>query len=350
MDGGGGGSLAAFHSLPLPPATDTSAAANEPAAAAHTTAALSCACTTQHALAGTGGTSGCCSASGTTSSTPSCTAWVARDGIVYSTSAGTVDMRRKEAEEGRQQEQEQLAQRQHLLLRQLFPRVGAALLGSNWKAVQQSPGADRISAAAGADAAAAGGGSASACHRCRAWQPFVDFVRRQRRHAAKVHRKEGSLPPQLLAQVDAYLPADPAVLVGCLCLSASRGSSKSAAAGAASADGPCCGSSGGGTCACAGGGMPAWVHGDLTAGNMLLGGGLLAEQGCTSPLDAQQQQQQGWQGQGAGQPGEPPPPPHGSSLPAGSAQAAAAVLIDFADSGQGDPLWDFVVLLLRTLR
>ena len=179
-----------------------------------------------------------------------------------------------------------------------------------------------------AAATVAAGNAPYMCSRCHAWQPFVEFLRRQRRYATKLHRKNDSLPPQLQEQVEVYLPPDPAMLVGCTCLcngsnggasgsAVAYGSGTAVGAAAAAADGPqSCRS-----------GMPAWVHGDLTAGNLLLSGSLLQQQPQRVAAGVEK------------------PSATGCQLPPNR-----VVIIDFADGGQGDPLWDFVVLLLRTFR
>lgn len=305
--------LATFHQLPLPAAP-----------LAH--AADACGCASGSRCDGSGGSS---------------TAWIARDGIAYSSALGTIDLREAESEGP-----EQLLQRQRLVLSGLFP-LAAALLGVGGASVQQAeshaehPGGSALGCAAAASvpgAAEAAGGRyesgaaapACSCRRCRAWQPFLCFLRRQRRHAATAHRRDESLPQQLLEQVESYLPPDPAVLLGfgsgCACRCSCRtiqqcsgGSPTDHAApsqarvGGASTMGTTCSSS------CAGG-MPTWVHGDLTAENILLSGCLL-ESGGQAPQEVHR-------GQGA----------------------TGALLIDFADSGHGDPLFDFVPLLLRTFR
>ncbi|KAL4420190.1 hypothetical protein ABPG77_011406 [Micractinium sp. CCAP 211/92] len=272
------------------------------------------------------------------------TAWMARDGIAYSSALGTVDLREAESEGP-----EQLLQRQRLMLIGLFPQA-AALLGVGGAGVQQAeghaehPGGSALGCSASAPhqgAAEAAGGRyesgaaapACSCRRCRAWQPFLCFLRRQRRHAATAHRRDESLPQQLLEQVECYLPPDPAVLLGfgsgcacrCSCRAIQQRSSGSprdlAAPGQARAGiverASVVGTACGGDCT---GSKPTWVHGDLTAENILLSNCLL-ESGGQAPQEAHR-------GQGA----------------------TGAVLIDFADSGHGDPLFDLVPLLLRTFR
>ena len=76
---------------------------------------------------------------------------------------------------------------------------------------------------------------------------------------------------------------------------------------------------------------PTWVHGDLTAENILFPEG--APDGS----------------KGSGTSGG-----DGASASGGSAGSAPgqreAVLIDFADGGQGDPLWDLPALFIRSFR
>lgn len=357
-----GRSLAAFHSMPLP--------------AAEAAPAGACGC---HASGGyvSGGGSGGGSAS---------TAWVARDGIVWSSTAGTLDMR---GEEGASAEAAAavLQQRQQQCLR-LFPAAAAALgqglpgssgnssslagVTASAAAGQAGAPASAVAANGGSSPAADGSGPASqassSCAVCSAWQPFLSFLRRQRRHAAKAHRREGSLPPQLQQQLDSYLPADPAVLIGhggCACCRAAAedtagqpadgGAALGSSAGAGLAA-PCNGAHnacGGGSSACGGSSsLPVWVHGDLTAENLLLSSALLDD----APTLQQAEQQQGAACGGAGGRGNC----SSSSAALGGSSAAhgecggsgggGVTLIDFADSGQGDPLWDLVPLLLRSLR
>jgi len=73
---------------------------------------------------------------------------------------------------------------------------------------------------------------------------------------------------------------------------------------------------------------PAWVHGDLTAENLLLQrppvsqaaeGAATADSGVRSSCDSVD-------------------------------RGCRAVLIDFADGGQGDPLWDLAALYIRSFR
>jgi hypothetical protein len=344
-----GRSLAAFHAAPLPPAA---ACQPQPAAGLG-----SCAC---------GGSGGNCQeparhekiVAGHRAAVQYSTAWIARDGILYSSTLGTLQLQREEAaQQLRASHQAELAQRQRLALRSLFPGAAAVLLGPTGtpsalpsrpaEAQLRQEAADSSSAAAAdavAPAAAAPPGQ-PACLRCAAWQPFAAFLRRQRGGAAAMHRGEGSLPPHLLDQLDAFLPADPAELLGCACLLRSgAGSSQavhggtgqleegdSVAANGAPADGN----------GCCSGSLPTWVHGDLTVGNLLVQG--LSQHSEHSHPEQQQAQQ--------------PPPGPGEVQGAAAARSAAGgppevcvSLIDFADGGQGDPLWDFVVLLLRTLR
>lgn len=213
------------------------------------------------------------------SSSSVCTAWIARDGIIYSSAAGTLDVREEEVGSPAT-----VLRNQRQALWQLLP-TAAALLGRT---------AAKGGHATEAVADGSGDGSGPAC---RAWAAFLAFLRRQRKHAAKMHRREGSLPPQLQEQVESFLPADPAVLVG------------HGAGGCSS----CCSVTG----------MPCWVHGDLTAENILLGSALV------QPLE--------------GTVGQEAQPDDGSG-------SSDALLIDFADSGHGDPLWDFVPLFLRSFR
>ena len=307
-----GRSLAAFHAMPLPAA-----------AAGH---AGQCGCNANGSLD---------SGSGSRCSRSACTAWVARDGLVYSSAAGTLDIR---GEEGASAEEAAAAvwQRQQQCLR-LFPSAAAAL----------GQGAAVAEPAAVAESANSPGRGGSACHMrsssccaaCSAWQPFLLFLRRQRRHAAKAHRREGSLPPQLQQQVESYLPADPAVLVGhgsCACCSAAPEGTASQPANGSAALGSPAGTCGGSSCggssnatACINR-LPTWVHGDLTAENLLLSSALLAG----TPQ----------------QTGQQPTPGNGETSGSRSGGSSGVTLIDFADSGQGDPLWDFVPLLLRSLR
>ena len=282
-----GCSLAALHRLPLPRALGTSCGCDGGSCAVNGAAAPQA-------------VGGCC------------TAWIVRDGLVFSSALGTVDLRLKNlsaAGDARDQQPTQaLQQAQQLVLRRLFPEVSAAL-------GLRECGVELLLHGCGPVAAAAAAWPPEgACRRCTAWWPFVAFLRRQRRRAPELHRSEGSLPPQLLAQVDAFLPADPAVLVGCPCLcpdadaapvSATAAHGAPAAAPAAQPAASSCG-----------GAWPAWLHGDLTPGNLLLS----------------------WPEQGADQSAQQ------------QAARPAVALIDFADGGQGDPLWDFVALTLRTLR
>ncbi len=358
-----GRSLAAFHAMPLQPAAEAAPAG---------------ACS-GHASGGSGSGSGGSSA---------CTAWVARDGIVWSSTAGTLDMR---GEKGASAEAAaaSLQRRQQQCLR-LFPAAAAALgqrlPGSSGKgsslagaaatAAAGQAGAPASAAAANVGSSLAGNGSgpaspaSSSCAACSAWQPFVSFLRRERRHAAKAHRREGSLPPQLQQQIDSYLPADPAVLIGhggCpWCRSAAEDAAGQPADGGAvlgstagaSCAGPCNAahsSYGDGSSACGGGSgsisLPVWVHGDLTAENLLLSSALLDE----APTPQQAEQQQGAPcGSGNGSAhctgGSTAHGDRGSGSGGGGSCSGGVTLIDFADSGHGDPLWDFVPLLLRSLR
>jgi hypothetical protein len=290
-----GRSLAAFHSLPLPAA----------------------------AAAASAGSSGGC-----------CTAWVARDGIVYSSAAGTLDMRQGDGDDSAPFV---LRQRQQQILQHMLPEVTALL----------HPGQPQQDGPASSSPATADG--STNCPRCRAWQPFVAFLRRQRRHVRAAHTKEGSLPAQLLRQLDSYLPADPAVLVGCCC----RYGSSPYSSGSASAEGlaaaaaesqpgacSCCDSDRGGSSS-GSASMPTWVHGDLTAENLLVSSRLLHLAAEQEQRDQQPHVQQRLEEQ---QRAPPPPPQQQHAAPPG------VILIDFADGGHGDPLWDFVPLLLRTLR
>lgn len=72
--------------------------------------------------------------------------------------------------------------------------------------------------------------------------------------------------------------------------------------------------------------LPTWVHGDLTAENILL----------------QPPEEASVAASGGSSPGE-----------AGSGSSSGtwgATLIDFADGGQGDPLWDLIPLYMRSLQ
>lgn len=108
------------------------------------------------------------------------------------------------------------------------------------------------------------------------WGPFVEFLRHRRAQALGELAADCSLPPWLLPQLDAYLPHDPAVLL-------SHGLLGSGAPQ-----------------------LPAWLHGDLTAANLL-------------------------------------------QRPPGHAGGHAA-LVDFADAGHGDALYDLVLLFIRGFR
>ncbi|GAB4817095.1 hypothetical protein N2152v2_004141 [Parachlorella kessleri] len=154
------------------------------------------------------------------------------------------------------------------------------------------------------EAAAGGPGAGVAA----AWQPFLAFLEHRRQRALRPHAWEGLLPPHLAEQVEGYLPKDVSQLLGFSPATA----------------GSCCP-------------LPAWVHGDLTAENILL-------QGLPAPSRevAAVQTCQG---------GERTSPPAAcEAAAAASSGGCKAVLIDFADGGQGDPLWDLPPLLLRSFR
>ena len=291
-----GASLADFHRLPLPAGHFLA-----PAAAASASAAAS-------------------------SSADVSTAWVARDGIVYGSAFGTLDMRH--GSEG-----ETLGW-QRALLRQLFPSVAARLLGQQGgEAGQVVDGSSAATSARNVAAPAPGPAPAGGapCRSCTAWRPFLSFLRRQRRDVVREHRRNGSLPPQLMDGLDSYLPADPALLLG-----SSGGGCSGGGGGRCNDSSSVAGGAGVPGCCCPGSLLPTWLHGDLTAENILVSRELLAaaaaadaaasDGGGESARDAQQQAQQA------------------------SLQHGGAVLIDFADGGHGDPLWDFIPLLLRTFR
>ena len=263
------------------------------------------------------------------------TAWVARDGLVYHCSSSnssssdssssacalvTLDTRWR-GEQGmasRQLEREQ--RQQQLQMLHLFPAVAAELHlpppppSPPSQQEQQQPCSEAPSDPEPGHGP--GSSSAGACCRCclaAAWQPFLGFLRRQRRHAVAALTREASLPLHLLRQLDDYLPTDPGALLqlpGC------------SACGNGSSSG------------IHGGGLPTWVHGDLTPGNVLVSSALLG-----------QRQQSAVEG------GTEPELAVATKGVTGTASASpGVVLLDYADSGHGDPLWDLVVLCLRSLR
>jgi hypothetical protein len=86
---------------------------------------------------------------------------------------------------------------------------------------------------------------------------FVSFLRHQRARALGVHTESSSLPPWLLRRLDAYLPVDPAAMLGFGARVPDQCSAEGFAAGFAEglAEGRCDG---------IGGRLPIWLHGDLT--------------------------------------------------------------------------------------
>ncbi|KAG1656500.1 hypothetical protein FOA52_012500 [Chlamydomonas sp. UWO 241] len=171
------------------------------------------------------------------------------------------------------------------------------------------------------------------------WSPFV---RAMRLRAADAPDDLEDLPPHLLAQLDAYLPADAAQLLGFELpddVGAPAGSSgaqapsergaseplaaaEGAAAGAAAAAGARAGATGGPRCG------PWLLHGDVTSGNVmqLLPPGAPA-QGASA----------------ASRGGSPAVAPLPLPLP------PSLSLLDFADAGHGDPLFDLVVMCASCL-
>eukprot|EP00803_Ostreobium_quekettii_P001934 evm.model.scf_228.4 EVM.evm.TU.scf_228.4 scf_228:16588-19684(+) len=127
------------------------------------------------------------------------------------------------------------------------------------------------------------------------WYPFVAFLRWRRAAAAEEDWAARDMPPGLAAQVRDYLPDDPAELLG---LGARRPGPR---------DRP-----------------PRWLHGDLTHDNVLVDSAIVRP-GCpvkTSGLGAQ----------------------------VSTAGLEGPVqIIDFADAGHGDPLYDFVAVHISSL-
>ena len=280
------------------------------------------------------------------------TAWIAKDGVVFSSRHGRVDLR---------EEQQRRAGGVALFPGPAAPApaapaaaVAAAVsqpAASAGQSDRQATGAVPGSSV-GAETSPA---TAAACPCCQAWQPFVSFLQRQCRNAVLVHRSAGTLPPQLLELLQAYLPADPAVLVGCCSGSGGAGSSGGSAAATVA------GQPGSSSCGGCGGVAPTWVHGDLTAENLLLGSRLHAtaeepagnggsaqcKGSCTAGAAA---------GAGAGRSGSGAAGGEAASTGFAAApcmacaEAGSVALIDLGDSGQGDPLWDLLPLFLRSFK
>jgi hypothetical protein len=142
------------------------------------------------------------------------------------------------------------------------------------------------------------------------WRPFLEFLRCRRRpeEGPEQLRAEESLPPWLLEQLERYLPEDPAALLG---LSLGVGvAARSGGVGRGEAQQqrqpP----------------APCLLHGDLTGGNVLL------QMGTAQQQQQQQQHQE-----------------HQEQRPGG----ASIRLLDLADAGHGDPLWDLVALAAACL-
>lgn len=90
--------------------------------------------------------------------------------------------------------------------------------------------------------------------------------------------------------------------------------------------------------------LPTWVHGDLTAENLLLQRELLAVEGEVQLVEGRGSgAERGIAGGASNSSGK-----RGRS--GSGAGAPRVLLIDFADGGQGDPLWDLVPLYLRSFR
>lgn len=156
----------------------------------------------------------------------------------------------------------------------------------------------------------------------RLWRPFADFLRERRRSAPGELAWEHSLPRRLLDQLEEYLPPDPAAFLPAACADAlpdlrpcdndanctSRRSVE--VQNSDSAPGGSIGSLP----------APSWLHGDLIAQNILV------SEAFTAGADWEQ---------------------HASKD--GLAQDAVQ-LIDFGDTGHGDPLYDLVLLLVEALR
>lgn len=86
--------------------------------------------------------------------------------------------------------------------------------------------------------------------------------------------------------------------------------------------------------------QPTWVHGDLTAENILF------PAGEPDPAAGSCSQEGGAGGEGCnGGAAE-----HEGGSRASGSGGCEALLLDFADGGQGDPLWDLAALYIRSFR
>ncbi len=152
------------------------------------------------------------------------------------------------------------------------------------------------------------------------WRPFADFLRERQRAAPWELVWEHSMPQRLLDQLDDYLTPDPAAfLPGSSAVSAGSTAACEANTGCSNEE-YTSGAAGDveGSCGDARSmPVPCWVHGDLIAQNILISEQLRGEV------------------QAAGE----------------NVLAHDAVqLIDFGDAGHGDPLYDLVLLLVKTFR
>lgn len=212
-----------------------------------------------------------------------------------------------------------------------------------------------------------------------AWWPFVQFLRHRRMHCVARMCEDFDLPPWLSQQMAEYVPEDPACLLG---LTTERRQG---------AEGSCCASAEQPTltgpqvpagsqhkqAACDEGQpssqpdhvgsdskcnqpqqshpLPCWLHGDVMVDNVMVW--LHDDEEAHTPSQQQQNHQ--------GTPSDPPPTPkqqHGrqekmpgtpssscvNGVPgqASQHQNPAISLIDFADAGIGDPLYDFVAVFI----
>lgn len=204
----------------------------------------------------------------------------------------------------------------------------------------------RAGAAQGTDAHPGGFGHFSGCGRrsspdaygvgegLGAWGPFLSFLEFRRGRVVRSCRRSAALPPHLIDQLQEYLPQDMTTVLGL----PPRASAAAALAmgrmeqpeqsSAPPFPNPC------------------WVQADLTPENILIvshGGectpAVVAEGGAGTTTMRRHEAEEEWSGDREEWGGD-----------GGGEGRCQAVLIDFADGGHGDPLWDLVALHVRSFK
>ncbi|KXZ56197.1 hypothetical protein GPECTOR_1g170 [Gonium pectorale] len=191
------------------------------------------------------------------------------------------------------------------------------------------------------------------------WWPFVSYLRRRRRVVLE-ELQYLEFPPWVQKQLSAYLPADPATLLGFG--PAELGEAESVCVGAtgagrdmATGTDPRVAVAGGRGPAPPPGGPgvpPLLLHGDVTAANIVFRHppppvpSTLAVAGAKPNAQRPAPQQNGCHGKAGSAAGTPVAPVGGAVVAAPATTAAEwwpeLQLVDFADAGHGDPLFELV--------